>query len=627
MDTRAAPARLDAPTGSLATALAHGERLLSIAPVMAARQAAEILAVVPGEQHARALLARALDRAPNDPALWRTLGDHCHLAGDPGEADRAYLAGVRVSVSDAGLREAAAALTAGRLAIAEPLLRAHLKAHPTDIAAMRMLAELAARLGRYTDAEALLARAIELCPSFDAARHNLALVLYRQNRGADALAHLEILLAQAPGDPGYRNLRAAALSQIGEYAAAITLWEEALTAHPDQAKIWMSYGHGLKTVGRATDSVAAYRRALALEPGLGEAWWSLANMKTYRFTDAEIAKMRTQLERNLDPEDRLHFEFALGKAAEDRADPETAFAHYARGNAIGAERSGYDPHEIASLAQQSAALFTPAFFAARTGGGDPAPDSIFIVGLPRAGSTLVEQILASHPQVEGTMELPELVAIARRLGGPRRRGAPSPYPNLLADLTPEQRLELGREYLERTRVYRKTDKPFFIDKLPNNWAHAGLIHLILPNAKIIDARRHPMANGFSAWKQHFARGQGFTYDLDWLGRYYRNYVATMAALDRALPGRVHRVIYERMVSNTETEVRALLAHCGLPFDPAALAFHESKRPVRTPSAEQVRQPIYAKAVDEWQQFATMLQPLRHALGDVLDAYPQVPDGL
>ena len=608
--------------GSLAVALGHGERLLATAPAMAARQAREILAMVPGEPAALDLLARALARASEDPEGWRILADARFAAGDGAGADRAYNAAVRTAVHDPAMREAAAALAGGRIAVAEPILRSQLKRAPTDVAAMRMLAEIAGRLGRYADAEALLTRAVELAPGFGAARQNLVLMLYRQNKAADALPHLERLLADAPDDAGLRNLHAAALGQVGEYDRAVGIWQALLAAHPDQPKAWMSYGHVLKTVGRAGDSADAYARAVTLAPGLGEAWWSLANLKTWRFDAAQIATMRGRLAGALEDEDRLHLEFALGKAAEDAGDAAQAFAHYARGNAIGHARGGYNPVETARLADRSAALFTPAFFAAHGAGGDPAPDPIFVVGMPRAGSTLIEQILSSHPLAEGTMELPEMVAIARRLGGKDKR-----YPDALAGLGVEERSALGHEYIAATRIYRKTDRPFFIDKMPNNWAHAGLIALILPNAKIIDARRHPMANGFSAWKQHFARGQGFTYDLGELGRYIRDYTRTMAALDRALPGRVHRVIYEAMVADTEAQVRALLDYCGLPFDPACFAFHETKRAVRTPSAEQVRQPIYARAVDEWQQYDTMLHPLRAALGDVLDAYPGVPDDM
>ncbi len=523
------------------------------------------------------------------------------------------------------LIEAASALCDNRLAVAERLLRDFLKAHPTDVAAIRMLAETGTRLGRYEDAEALLQRCLNLSPAFTAARHNYAVVLYRQNRPAEALAQIALLLDQDPCNPGYRNLRAAALGQIGEYAGAIEGYAEVLKDHPGQPKAWMSYGHALKTVGRRDESIAAYRRSIALAPGHGEAWWSLANLKTFRFTSEDMAAMREQLNRgDLGEEDRFHLHFALAKALEDSDLHAESFEHYRQGNTLRRAGLDYDAEETSRNMQRSRTLFTVDFFGARAGSGSPAPDPIFIVGLPRAGSTLIEQILASHSLVEGTMELPDITSIARRLGGRRRKGEDSVYPGVLADLNAEDLRALGEEYLQRTRVQRKLGRPFFIDKMPNNFAHAGLIHLILPNARIIDARRHPLGCCLSGYKQHFARGQGFTYDLTDLGRYYADYVALMAHFDAVLPGRVHRVIYERMVEEPEAEVRRLLDYCGLDFEAQCLRFYENDRAVRTASSEQVRQPIFADAVDHWRQYEPWLDPLKAALGPVLEAYPAAP---
>ncbi len=298
----------------------------------------------------------------------------------------------------------------------------------------------------------------------------------------------------------------------------------------------MSYGHVLKTVGRQADSIAAYRRAIDIAPGLGEVWWSLANLKTVEFGDADIAAMAAALA-TPEPadEDRFHLHFALGKALEDRGEAEASFGHYAEGNRLRRATIDYDPDEISGHVRRSIALFTPEFLAAREGWGCPAPDPIFILGMPRAGSTLIEQILASHPQVEGTMELPDIPALAKRLGGRTLRAEASAYPDCLADLDAAALAALGEEYLESTRIQRKTDRPYFIDKMPNNWAHVGLIRLILPNARIVDARRHPLGCCFSNFKQHFARGQGFTYDQGELGRYYRDYVTLMAHFDAPLP--------------------------------------------------------------------------------------------
>jgi tetratricopeptide (TPR) repeat protein len=529
------------------------------------------------------------------------------------------------SLRDPRLMQAGLALVEGQLAVAERLLRPHLKEKPTDIAAIRMMAELAGRLGRYGDSEHLLRRALELAPAFTAARANLATVLYRQNRPAEAIAVLDALLDGEPANPAHQNLKAAALGRIGGYEEALALYAAVLERFPNQPKVWMSYGHVLKTVGRQADSVAAYRRAISAEPSLGEAWWSLANLKTVELGARDVAAMEAALTApGLGEEDRFHLHFALGKALEDEGEPERAFAHYAEGNRLRRAAIGYDPQEISRHVERSLAFFTPAFFAAREGGGCQARDPIFILGMPRAGSTLIEQILASHSQVEGTMELPDLPALAKRVGGRRLKSEGTAYPESLAALSPAELEALGAEYLERTRIQRKTAKPLFIDKMPNNWAHAGFVHLILPKARIIDARRHPLACCFSNFKQHFARGQGFSYDLRELGRYYRDYVRLMRHFDEVLPGRVHRVIYERMVEDPEAEVRRLLDYLGLPFEEACLRFYENQRAVRTASSEQVRQPINREGLDQWKPYEPWLGPLKQALGPVLGAYPEAP---
>lgn len=579
-------------------------------------------------------VATLLDVVRQDPRCapaWQALAAHLHALGDLPAAAAAEARHIQCSTSDPRVMEAAAALVDNNLPVAERLLKQHLKERPTDVAAIRMLGELAARLGRYVDAENLLARAVELAPGFAAARFNLAAVRHRQNKPQAALPELDHLLALAPDHPGYRSLKAAVLAGLGENTAAIELYERVLREYPNQSRLWMSQGHALKTAGRRAECEAAYRRAIALEPKLGEVYWSLANLKTFRFTDAEVAAMQAQLAATgLRDEDRFHFEFSLGKAFEDRGDWTRSFEYYAAGNRRRGAQLDYQREETTGLVDRTRATFTREFLAARAGQGCPAPDPIFIVGLPRAGSTLIEQILSSHPLVEGTAELPELTMLARRLTAEGRQAAaagtePAPsYPGVLARLDAAALRALGEEYLERTRHYRKTDRPYFIDKLPNNFAHLGLLHLILPNARVIDARRHPLGGCFSAYKQHFARGQAFSYDLTDLGHYYRDYVRLMAHFDGVLPGRVHRVIYEQMVGDTEGEVRRLLGYCGLPFDAACLRFHENDRPVRTASSEQVRQPIYKDGVDQWRHFEPWLGPLVEALGPVLSDYPAVP---
>jgi tetratricopeptide (TPR) repeat protein len=543
----------------------------------------------------------------------RRLGAARRVAGDDEGAARAELEAISASIGDPALMEAAVALLDNDLPVAERILRPHLKARPTDVAAIRMMAELAARLGRFTDSENLLRRALELAPAFGPARANLATVLYKQNRPAEAIAELDRL--QGLDVEAYQNLKAAALGRIGSYEEAIGIYEAVLARFPGQAKVWMSYGHVLKTVGRQADSIAAYRRAAAEAPGLGEVWWSLANLKTVRFSDADIAAMEDALAAGaLTDEDRFHLHFALGKALEDQGEAEAAFAHYAKGNALRRAAIDYDPKEISGHVRRSIALFTSDFFAAREGQGCPAPDPIFILGMPRAGSTLIEQILASHPLVEGTMELPDIPALAKRLSARKLKADVSAYPECLAELDADALAALGADYLETTRIQRKTDRPYFIDKMPNNWAHAGLIRLILPNAKIIDARRDPLGCCFSNYKQHYARGQGFSYDLAELGAYYRDYVALMAHFDAVQPGRIHQLLYEAMVADPEAEIRRLLDHLGLPFDPACLAFHETERAVRTASSEQVRRPINREGLDQWRAYEAWLGPLKQGLG-------------
>jgi tetratricopeptide (TPR) repeat protein len=513
------------------------------------------------------------------------------------------------------LIEAAMAMNENRLDVAERLLKPHLNEDPFDVFAIRMLAELAARIGRMRDAEHLLRRAVELAPGWIAAKANLALILGRTGRPAEAMELLDDVFAQEPDEIGHLNLKAATLGRLGDFEQAIQVYESVIERTPKQPNVWLSYGHMLKTLGRQEEGIRAYRRAIELKPTLGEAWWSLANLKTMKFSDGDVSAMESALNaRNLSDEHRFHLEFALGKAMHDAGRWDEAFNHYAWGNSLRRKHEPYDADRITRKVDRCIAAFTAEAFAERPGGCE-APDPIFIVGMPRAGSTLIEQILSSHSLVEGTSELPDIPALSREHGS---------YPEGLLKASEEERRRLGEDYLRRTSVQRRTQRPFFIDKLPNNWLFVPLIQLVLPKAKIIDARRHPLGCCFSNFRQHFAHGQDFTYDLTDVGRYYSDYVRMMAHIDAVLPGKVHRVIYERMVDDTETEVRALLAHCGLEFEPACLEFHKTERAVRTASSEQVRQPIYRDATEEWRSYEAYLDPLKQALGEVIDAYPVAP---
>ncbi len=631
------------PLGTLDVALAHARRLLEREPALAAEQAAEILKVHPDNpealllsglalgrtgqgEEAIAALRRAVHFRPELPEGWRALGDHYTVLGMREAADEAFAQHLRHSTHDPKLMSAAQALVDNRIPDAEAQLREHLRRHLTDVLAIRMLAEVAARIGRTHDAETLLRRCVELAPGFRMARQNFAMILHRQNKWTEALKEVDQLLVDEPSNPGLRNLKAAVLGRIGEYEPSIALYRAVLRDYPRQPKVWMSLGHALKTANHHAEAIEAYRRCTGLAPHFGEAWWSLANLKTFRFTPADMATMRTQVERtDLANDDRFHFHFTLGKALEDAGNYAASFDHYARGNALRRKLVQYDAEENSGHVLRSKKLFTREFFAERAGWGCPAPDPIFIVGLPRAGSTLVEQILASHSQVEGTQELPDVTMIARMIGNRTSRAEGNAYPRALEKYSAEELRALGERYLENTRIQRKTPRPFFIDKMPNNFAHTGLIHLMLPNAKIIDARRHPLGCSFSCFKQHFARGQTFTYELDEIGRYYRDYVELMAHYDEALPGRVYRVFYESLVDDTEGEVRRLLEYCGLPFEPGVLKFHENQRAVRTASSEQVRQPIFREGLDQWRHFEPWLDPLKQALGDVLERYPGIPE--
>ena len=566
-------------------------------------------------------------RVPNPAPRrdWVAEAERLHARGDRAGADRAYRMHLREAPNDPALMQAALALGDGRIPDAEALLRAVLKQRPNDVAALRMLAEVAARISRDDDACALLARCLELAPGFDVARQQYAVMLNRAARPAEAMVQTERLLAIDPRNPAYRNLKAVILCHIGDYEPAIAMYARLLEERPAQPKMWMSYGHALKTAGHQDRAIAAYRRAIACDPGFGDAWWSLANLKTFRFGDEELATMRAQLARaDLPGEGRHQLEFALGKALEDRGEYEASFAHYLEGNRLRRATVAYDARDNHQRVQRAKRLLDAEFFRRREGQGSTAADPIFVLGLPRAGSTLIEQILSSHSLVEGTMELPEIMALSRSLrhmaASPRTDG----YLEVLVEQDAAALRALGERYLAATRVHRKTPAPHFVDKMPNNFQHIGLIRVALPNAKIIDARRHPLACCLSAFKQHFARGQNFSYDLAELGRYYRDYVELMAHYDAVLPGHVHRVHYESMVDDTEAEVRRLLDYCGLPFEDGCLRFYENDRAVRTASSEQVRQPIYREGKDHYRHFEPWLGPLKEALGDVLDRYPAVP---
>ncbi len=530
------------------------------------------------------------------------------------EIDRRIAAATR----NPALLQAGKALVENDLPAAEAMLRPYLKRRPTDVAAIRMMAELAARVGRVVDSENLLRRALELAPHFTVARANLATILYKQQRPAEALAELDRITADGEAGFAHDSLRAAAIGRMGGHEEAIALYRKVLERRPDEPRIWMSLGHNLRTLGRVDEAVAAYRRGLVLRPASGEIWWSLANLKTFRFSDSEVATMEQALAGpDLSDEDAVHLHFALGKSMEDRGLWAQSFAHYDSANGTRRKALDYDASEIERQVDRSIALLTPQFFAERKHFGCPANDPIFIVGLPRSGSTLVEQILSSHPQVEGTTEHPDIPMMVRRIATSGADKGSARYPAFLAKLSAEECRALGEEYLERIAPQRVTGRPYFIDKLPNNWALLGFIRLILPKARIVDARRHPLACGFSNFKQHFARGQPFTYDLADIGDYYRHYVRMMRHMEQVLPGWAVRILNEDLVADPDGEIRRLVASVGLEWDDACLSHHKTKRPIRTPSAEQVRQPVNASGTEQWRNYEPWLGPLVAALRDTV----------
>ena len=526
-----------------------------------------------------------------------------------------------VRSADPLLDRAAAALNKNDLETAEIILRRRLLERPADSQALHLMASLAHALDFDAEAEDLFNLAIETSPSSLPARFAFAAVLDRQNRNLEVVALMNEVLAMEPFHPLAKAIKASALGRAGQFDECLSLYEDLLKQMPDEPSIRLSYGLMLTTMGRSEEGRRAMRATVEQHPQSGEAWWNLSNLKTERLGPADIATMTAALASGqVTHSDRLHLHFALGKAFEDAGDAEHAFAHYAEANAIRRQELSHNPDDVTREVTANRRFFTSAFFKQRAGQGCRAADPIFIVGMPRSGSTLIEQILASHPDVEGTTELPDIGAIAKRLG--RRHGD---YFGKLSGLSADECRELGEEYLERTRAHRVEGRARFIDKMPNNWVHVPLIHMILPNAKIVDARRHPLACCFSNFKQHFARGQAFSYDLGWMGRYYADYVRMMAHVDDVLPGSVHRLIHEKLVDDTEAEIRSLLEYLDLPFDEACLRFYENRRAVRTPSSQQVRRPISREGMESWRAFEPWLGPLKEALGPVLDAYPEVPD--
>lgn len=512
-----------------------------------------------------------------------------------------------------------AALRAGDSAEAERLLRGRLVTAPNDVDALAALADLVVQKGAIGEATALLHRALAIASDAHALKLHLSALHQQQAHFPIALSLLHDVPVELRKSFELRAREAALLGQLGRRKEEITIYRKLVREQPRNAGLWMSLGNALYYGGEFDDSIRTLRKAIQLQPTFGEPWWSLANLKLFRFDNRDVATMESALRSDLRPIDALHFHFALGRAFEDRADYARSFDHYAAGNRLRAAALNADEMTVTRFVDAAIQTFTPRLLGHYEGAGcaDQAP--IFVVGLQRSGSTLIEQILASHPEIEGTAELmtmPHLWDELAALGAQHGRNAFEQ----VAHSDPDVFRRIGQEYLARTKAYRIEGKRWFVDKLPANWMHVGLIRLALPNAKIIDARRHPMACGFSNYKQHYATGVTFSYSLESIGRFYGDYLRLMRHFDAVQPGAVHRVINERLIDNPEGEVRRMLEYIGLPFDASCLRFHANKRAVHTPSAEQVRRPINHDGVDTWRNYETWLRPLQDALGPALDQW-------
>jgi len=571
-------------------------------------------------------LSTVVELEPNHGPALRALGNQLSLKGDFAAAGKAYAHYVKLSIRELKLLDDLARLGTDELVKMENALRSSLDVNPTDVMTLCSLANVYVRLMRFHEAQTQLARALELAPDYQEAREHYAWTLNYGARHRKANEQFDILAASDPARHNQFQLsKVTNLVVLGDYDEAFELLENMRGEESANPGFWLNYGHALRTVaGRTDEAIGAYRECLKLDPAFGTAWSALANLKTYRFSTAEIETMEAQAARDdLRSDRRAAFHFSLGQALEDRANYAESFEHYRRGNSLLRPDINLDATVLPNLIKTAKAMLTPEFFATRAGLGCPSRDPIFIVGMARAGSTLIEQILSSHSLVEGTRELPDISEIVAEL---QVRYPNTQYPQFLRALDGNEWEVLGKQYLEATQVHRKLGRPHFTDKAGTNFMHVGLIQLILPNARIIDARRHPLGCSFSCYKQVFpVASMPHSYDLKEMAQHYRGYVELMAHYDRVLPGRIHRVYHEDLVRDPEKEVRRLLAYCGLQFEEQCLRFYESDRAVRTVSAQQVRKPIDSSAGEKWRRYEPWLGPAKEALGDVLAQYPNVPE--
>ncbi len=564
-------------------------------------------------------LRQAAEALPDRYSTHLALGRALAMSGEGAEAERAIQRAIELNPDKAVISQASEAMSAGQAGEAEKILREHLAAKPDDPVALRLLATIAMDANRWRPSLRLLRRAVESGPDFTLGWIDLTTVLMKLDRYAEALEAADTAIGLDPSLPHAWVAKGGVLSKAQRHDEALEAYQKALELSPVHGGALAGMGHVLKTVGRQEESVAAYRKCIEAHPAYGEAYWSLANLKTFEFTAEEVGVMERMVgEPHLGDEPKVNFHYALGKQYDGQEQFERAFEHYRAGAELRRAQETYDPVHTQHLHDRIIETFTPEFLAARAGWGDPSPDPILIVGLPRSGSTLIEQILASHSQVEGTMELPDLSRAVRDINRSRKDGVQ--YPEALEPLPEGALLELGRNYMESTRRYR-TGLPYFIDKMPNNFPMIGLLHLMLPNARVINARRHPLDSCLGTWKQLFFNGQSFSYDFFELGQYYLQYQRIMDHWHRVLPGKVLDVRYEDLVRDQEAQTRRILDYLGLPWEDGCLRFWETERAINTASSEQVRQPIYTKALNYWRNYEPQIGELIAVLAPLLRELP------
>ena len=587
------------------------ERLLIIAPDMARayQELGHLNKSINNDEKAINSYRQACELNPALVASWQGLNEYFTKQGNKPASNHALEQINKYKSLPPALLYIDQIMNEGRLGIAEKRCREFLKKNPTHTYAMSQLAEIANRLGYFDDAETLLKKAVEFKPNDGELRMKYAMVLRKKQKFAETMKQVNILCEQFPNNIAYQAQRGSELMQNGEHEKAVDLFNSLLEKNPYNFSSLTSRGHAQKTLGKTNEAIKSYKAAYEIKPDHGEAFFSLSNLKTYSFTDAEIEKIDSQLNRiDLSLKEKVYFHFALSQALESKGEFNEAFYHLNRGNEIKRDQSKYSIERMNDELQAQIDVCNEDFFRNLGDGGSNTKDPIFILGLPRAGSTLIEQILASHSMIDGTLELPNILSLAQSLRGDDIYGKAGKYPKIMSNFTSDQRVNMGKKFIDETMMHRD-GAPMFTDKMPNNFRHIGLIHLIMPNAKIIDARRYPLDCCFSMFKQLFAQGQEFSYGLKEAGSYYNSYVKLMNHWDKVLPGKVLRVNNEDVIDDLEGQVKRILNFIEIPFEESCVSFHKTERSVRTASSEQVRQPINRKGMGRWKPYAKHLKPL------------------